>query len=96
MRQNLEKWLSPPDPSVNYNAASEAHPGLEGTAVWFIETTAFTDWKASGPLLWIYGKRNFSLSLRLQACLRSSASIAGSGKSVLRLVPSQTHRDSCY
>ncbi|KAI0299219.1 hypothetical protein BC826DRAFT_996070, partial [Russula brevipes] len=52
--QELKNWLSPPDPSVNYNTASDAHH--EGTAVWFTESTDFMDWKSSGSLLWIYGK----------------------------------------
>ena len=55
IRQDLRNWLSPPDPSVNYNTASDAHH--EGTALWFIEGDTFKDWKASGSLLWLYGKR---------------------------------------
>ena len=51
----MRSWLSPPDPSINYNTASDAHH--EGTALWFIEGDAFNNWKASGPLLWLHGKR---------------------------------------
>src|SRR5260221_12500114 len=58
LRKDLRNWLSPPDPSVNYNLASDAHH--EGTAVWFIESNAFKTWKTSSSLLWIYGKRMFS------------------------------------
>ncbi|KAH9983391.1 hypothetical protein BJV74DRAFT_777147, partial [Russula compacta] len=50
IRRDLQKWLSPPDPSVNYNTASDSHH--EGTATWFTESTTFADWKASGLFLW--------------------------------------------
>jgi hypothetical protein len=55
MLQDLRNWLSPPDPSVNYNTASDAHH--EGTALWFIKGNAFKGWKESGSLLWLHGKR---------------------------------------
>ncbi|KAH9963654.1 hypothetical protein BJV74DRAFT_799719 [Russula compacta] len=45
---------SPPDPSVNYNTASDAHH--EGTALWFTQSNAFKNWKQSGSFLWIHGK----------------------------------------
>jgi hypothetical protein len=50
-----------------------------------MESSAFNDWKASGSLLWIYGKRMVisNLSCRLA---NAFACIAGSGKSVLRFV----------
>ena len=51
------EWLSPPDPSVNYNIARDAHH--KGTALWFTESSTFGDWKESGSLLWIHGKRTF-------------------------------------
>ena len=57
LRKDLKNWLSPPDPSVNYNTASDARH--EGTALWFMESIAFKEWKKSIPLLWIYGKRAF-------------------------------------
>ncbi|KAH9974187.1 hypothetical protein BJV74DRAFT_782557 [Russula compacta] len=55
IRRDLRNWLSPPDPSINYNTASDARH--KGTATWFAKNTAFADWKASGSLLWIHGKR---------------------------------------
>jgi hypothetical protein len=56
IRRELRSWLSPPDPSINFNTASDAHH--EGTALWFIEGDSFNDWKASGSLLWLHGKRS--------------------------------------
>ena len=61
LRQDLRKWLCPPDPSVNQNAASVAHH--KGTAAWFIEGSTFENWKVSGSLLWVHGKRTSSCPL---------------------------------
>ena len=55
LRKDLRKWISPPDPSVNYNTACKAHHG--DTATWCTQGDTFADWKASGSLLWIHGKR---------------------------------------
>ena len=55
MRADVREWLSPPDPSINYDTALEAHQ--EGTATWFTDGNTFADWKQSGSLLWIHGKR---------------------------------------
>ena len=55
-RQDFLEWLSPPDPSINYNTARDAHH--RGTAVWLTESSTFRDWKTKGSLLWIYGKRS--------------------------------------
>jgi hypothetical protein len=59
-RQDFLEWLSPPDPSINYNTARDAHH--KGTAVWLTESSTFRDWKTKGSLLWIYGKRTFLCS----------------------------------
>jgi hypothetical protein len=59
LRQQTAEWLAPPDPSVNYHIARDTHH--EGTTTWFIESSTFKDWKESGSLLWIYGKRMFSI-----------------------------------
>ena len=63
---NLASWLSPPDPFINYNTASDAHH--EGTGMWFIESTAFQDWKVSTSLIWINGKRTPSSTLSPRSC----------------------------
>ena len=56
-RQQLKKWLSPLDPSINHNNARRAHH--EGTANWFFRSSNFDEWKSSPSLLWIHGKRTF-------------------------------------
>src|SRR5258708_10841074 len=57
LRQDLHKWLSPPDPSTNHNIACSAHH--EGTATWFFNGNIYKKWKSVGSesLLWIHGKR---------------------------------------
>ena len=57
LRQDLRRWLSPPDPSTNHNIAYNAHH--KGTATWFFEGTLYNEWKSTGSesLLWIHGKR---------------------------------------
>ncbi|KAH8983359.1 hypothetical protein EDB92DRAFT_1578930 [Lactarius akahatsu] len=67
-RKDLRKWISPPDPSVNYNTASGAHH--EGTATWCAEGNSFADWKASGSLLWIHGKPGSGKSILSSAIIR--------------------------
>ena len=55
--QLLRTWLSPSDPSTNHNIARKAQH--EGTAVWFFQGSIFIEWKSTGSLLWIHGKRAF-------------------------------------
>jgi len=57
LRKSLRKWVSPPDPSINHSISCDIHHG--GTAEWFFRCSMFGEWKSSGSLLWIYGKRMF-------------------------------------
>ena len=58
LRQDLRRWLSPPDPSTNHNIACSAHH--KGTATWFFQGGIFGEWKTTYSLLWVHGKRMFS------------------------------------
>ena len=61
--QELKRWLSPPDPSTNYNIGlRDLH---RDTTTWFLESPIFREWHATGSLLWIHGKRTFMESSRL-------------------------------
>ena len=56
MQESFRRWLSPPDPSKNYNIARKAHH--KGSAEWFVHGNMFYEWKrATSSLLWIHGKR---------------------------------------
>jgi hypothetical protein len=55
LRESIHKWLSPPDPSTNHNIACATHH--KKTASWFFQGSIFQDWKSTGSLLWLHGKR---------------------------------------
>jgi hypothetical protein len=59
LAQDVQSWLSPPDPWKNQNEISEMRHA--GTAAWFVNGETFSKWKWSeqGSLLWIQGKREF-------------------------------------
>jgi hypothetical protein len=95
LRDNFLRWLSPSDPSTNHNIATKAHH--DGTAQWFFQGSIFNNWKSAGSFLWIHGKREFPLDFTRSIGPDHLGSIAGSGKSVLRLAlpqrvpPYRTH-----
>ena len=55
-RETIDKWLSPPDPSTNHNIACGTDH--KKTASWFFQGSIFQEWKSTGSLLWIHGKRS--------------------------------------
>ena len=55
LKDNLFRWLSPPDPSINHNIACKTHHS--GTAQWFFQGSIFEQWKSTDSFLWIHGKR---------------------------------------
>jgi len=81
LRQDLSRWLSPSDPSINYNTTSGVRH--KDTALWFIQGSTFVSWKKSTSLLWIHGKRTFYPRSTPSASLTDFHSTAGAGKSVL-------------
>jgi hypothetical protein len=75
--QKLKKWLSPPDPSVNYNIGLRCLH--EETAIWFLDSPIFQEWHSAGSLLWIDGKRAFVESGKLSFYLSLTAPAIHSG-----------------
>src|ERR1700761_6130372 len=70
LQKDARNWISPPDPSKNYNIACEAYQ--TGTGVWFFQGGIFSEWSSKGTLLWIHGKRTCaSLIAVLQALMGS-------------------------
>ena len=59
LRRDVQRWLSPPDPSMNHDFVWKAHHS--GTASWFFESDALMEWKKRGSFLWIHGKRMISI-----------------------------------
>ncbi|KAI0272000.1 hypothetical protein BGY98DRAFT_179960 [Russula aff. rugulosa BPL654] len=65
LRDSVHKWLSPPDPSTNHNiACGTRHKKL---ASWFFDGSIFQDWKSTGSLLWVHGKRSPHPSFQLDS-----------------------------
>lgn len=60
LRDSLRQWLSPADPSTNYNIAADAYH--VGTSQWFFRGSIFKDWQAVGSFLWIHGNRTCLLA----------------------------------
>ena len=56
LRESTYKWLSPPDPSTNHNIACGTQH--KKAATWFFQGGIYQEWKATGSLLWIHGKRS--------------------------------------
>ena len=53
-RREVHRWLSPPDPSTNYNKALKQCQ--EGTGLWFLRHHAYVQWKTQrNSSLWLYG-----------------------------------------
>ena len=63
LRDSLRQWLSPPDPSINYNIATDAHH--IGTAQWFFQGSIFKDWQSTGSFLWVHGNRTSLACLQI-------------------------------
>ena len=55
VRESLRTWVTPPDPSTNHTIACGIQH--DGSAQWFFRGGIFSEWKSTGSLLWIYGKR---------------------------------------
>ena len=57
LRDELHKWLSPPDPSTNHNSIIR-YTHHKKTAAWFFQGRMYQEWKSKGSLLWVHGKRS--------------------------------------
>ncbi|KAF8270804.1 hypothetical protein EI94DRAFT_701274 [Lactarius quietus] len=79
--KDLRKWIAPPDPSVNFDAASSAHH--EGTVAWCTKGNTLADWKTSGSLLWIHGKHGSGKSILSSVIIRDIKSMSNSGSAFL-------------
>ncbi|KAN0124433.1 hypothetical protein V8E52_002082 [Russula decolorans] len=77
LQKDVQHWLSPPDPSTNQNFVSKARH--KGTAAWFFESSALTEWKAKGSLLWIHGKPGAGKSTLLSAIIQDVKDMHAAG-----------------
>ncbi|KAH9056836.1 hypothetical protein EDB87DRAFT_1165885 [Lactarius vividus] len=81
IEQDVRKWFSPPDPSVNYNIAREAYQ--EGTAAWFLQGGIFKEWELVGSLLWIHGKPGSGKSILSSVIINHVISLREAGHATL-------------
>ncbi|KAH9071115.1 hypothetical protein EDB83DRAFT_316148 [Lactarius deliciosus] len=77
LRRDLRNWISPPDPSINYNTACGAHH--EGTASWLTRGDPFKAWRADGCLLWVHGKPGSGKSILSSVIIRDIENISNAG-----------------
>ncbi|KAI9432209.1 hypothetical protein H4582DRAFT_1777559, partial [Lactarius indigo] len=77
LRRDLRNWISPPDPSINYNTACSAHH--EGTAAWLTQGDAFKAWTTSGCLLWVHGKPGSGKSILSSVIIRDLEDVCKAG-----------------
>ncbi|KAH9036410.1 hypothetical protein EDB84DRAFT_1186072 [Lactarius hengduanensis] len=77
LRHDLRNWLTPPDPSVNYNTACGAHH--KGTAAWLTRGDAFNGWMASGCLLWVHGKPGSGKSILSSVIIQDIEGVCEAG-----------------
>jgi len=77
LRERIRTWLSPPDPSINLNTASDTRH--EGSAAWFLQSNTFNDRKSSGSFLWIHGKAGSGKSVFTSAIIEDIKGISDAG-----------------
>jgi hypothetical protein len=59
LRDQLRRWISPSDPSLNHKIMRDA--SHMGTGRWFLQSPVFGQWKSTlaSSLLWVHGRRMF-------------------------------------
>ncbi|KAH9034816.1 hypothetical protein EDB85DRAFT_959522 [Lactarius pseudohatsudake] len=77
LQDKSRNWLSPADPSTNYNIACKAHH--DGTATWFIQGATFSEWEVTGSLLWIHGRPGSGKSILCSSIIRKITRLCEAG-----------------
>ncbi|KAH9176592.1 hypothetical protein EDB89DRAFT_78385 [Lactarius sanguifluus] len=77
LQDKSRHWLSPADPSTNYNIACKAYH--DGTATWFIQGATFRDWEVTGSLLWIHGRPGSGKSILCSSIIRKITRLCDAG-----------------
>jgi hypothetical protein len=66
--EKIYEWLSPPNESVNYNAAHAILESQPDTCQWFLKGNTFYGWLKQPGFLWIKGKCEFSVNICIFIC----------------------------
>ncbi|KAH9083695.1 hypothetical protein EDB83DRAFT_2669650 [Lactarius deliciosus] len=81
LQDKSRNWLSPADPSTNYNIACKAHH--DGTAMWFFQGTTFREWEVTGSLLWIHGRPGSGKSILCSSIIRQVMRLRDAGLALM-------------
>ena len=76
-QEKIDRWLLPPDPSINYNKALGQR--YEGSGLWFLASGAFTKWKTQrSSFLWLHGIPGCGKTILSSAIIKNLDSILSS------------------
>ncbi|KAH9969700.1 hypothetical protein BC827DRAFT_1380657 [Russula dissimulans] len=81
LRQDIHKWLSPPDSSINHNTACSVPHQV--TATWFFDGSIYKDWKSSPSFLWVNGKPGSAKSILCSAIIEDIMALREAGSANL-------------
>ncbi|KAH9969702.1 hypothetical protein BC827DRAFT_1262912 [Russula dissimulans] len=81
LRQDIHRWLSPPDPSVNHNTACNVQHQVAAT--WFFDGGIYNKWKSSPSFLWISGKPGSGKSILCSAIIEDIMVLSEAGSANL-------------
>ncbi|KAH9969705.1 hypothetical protein BC827DRAFT_25282 [Russula dissimulans] len=77
LRQDIQKWLSPPDPSINHNIACGIQHQV--TASWFFDSGIYKEWKLDPSLLWVRGKPGSGKSILCSTIIQDIMALCKAG-----------------
>jgi len=77
LRQDIHKWLSPPDPSINHNTACSVQ--YQVAASWFFDGGIYNEWKSSPSFLWVHGKPGSGKSILCSAIIENVMALRKAG-----------------
>ncbi|KAF8256927.1 ankyrin repeat-containing domain protein [Lactarius quietus] len=81
LKQLLQAWLSPADPSTNHIIAQKAQH--EGTATWLFQGSIVIEWKSVGSLLWIHGKPGSGKSVISSSVIQDITGVCETGSAIM-------------
>ncbi|KAI0300207.1 hypothetical protein BC826DRAFT_931747, partial [Russula brevipes] len=81
LRQDIQKWLSSPDPSTNHNTARNVQHEVKPT--WFFDGGIYQEWKSSPSLLWIHGKPGSGKSILCSAIIQDIIALYDAGSALI-------------
>ncbi|KAH9969671.1 hypothetical protein BC827DRAFT_22763 [Russula dissimulans] len=77
LQQDIQKWLSPSDPSINHNTACSVQHQVAAT--WFFDGSIYNEWKSSPSFLWVYGKPGSGKTILCSAIIEDIMALSEAG-----------------